>query len=175
MLRNLTEFQPNENQKRVLEAFQEGDFTISVVDVCQAAGISRSAYYLWFQDAGFRRWWNNEADRWAALQRPRIIGAMVAAATGPCPASRGSAFDRKLFLERYDEGYSPKSRQQVSGGLDVDATLRNMTKEELMRLDEAVRDRDPDEESDTWQAPGAMENGETEPVAIGSLAVTPGG
>ncbi len=171
MRQNSTEFEPSENQKAVLEAFRERDYVLSVTDACRTAGVHRSTFYLWFQDAGFRAWWNNEADRWATLQRPRIIGAMVAAATSPEIGVRGSASDRKLFLERYDEGYSPKSRRQVSGGLDVDATFRNMTDEELRRLDEAVRDEVPaDNEPVNSEAADPVGAGEADPVAIGSLA-----
>ena len=61
--KDLTDFQPSENQKSILEAFHEGKYVVSVSDACKAVGISRNAYYLWFQDEGFCQWWNKESDR----------------------------------------------------------------------------------------------------------------
>lgn len=145
MSQNLTEWQPNENQKAVLEAFLDGGFAVSVVEACQVAGISRSAYYLWFKDEGFRRWWNDQSDRWATMQRCRIVGAMVEAATSDAPSreTRGSTADRKLFLERYDEGYMPKSKRELEHSGPVPIDLSQMSQEQLERQAHACGLKEP--------------------------------
>ena len=147
MPKDLTDFQPNENQKSILEAFHEGKYVVSVSDACKAVGISRNAYYLWFQDEGFCQWWNKESDRWAAMQRCRIVGAIVGAATSGETSrdTKGSTADRKLFLERYDAGYMPKSRKELEHHGSVPIDLSQMSQEELERMAHAagVKDEAP--------------------------------
>jgi len=145
--KDLTDFQPSENQKSILEAFHEGKYVVSVSDACKAVGISRNAYYLWFQDEGFCQWWNKESDRWAAMQRCRIVGAIVGAATSGDASrdTKGSTADRKLFLERYDAGYMPKSRKELEHHGSVPIDLSQMSQEELERMAHAagVKDEEP--------------------------------
>ena len=136
----LSKWKPTENMAALLRALREANYDISVTDACQAAGISRQAYYQWFETPEFRAWWEENLDRYFALRRGRVMGALARSAEGE--RVEGAA-DRKLFLERYDQGYAPRERKEVAvrGGLD----FANMTTEQLKRLAHATRDDESDE------------------------------
>jgi AcrR family transcriptional regulator len=129
---SLTQFEPSKNQLAAVKAWQERDYAASVLEVCQEIGISRQAYYQWFDNEAFCDWWQGQADRWFALQRPRILAAIAAGATEDKP--KGNPKDRELFLQRFDKGFMPKSKQEISATVDASINFESMTDDELKRI-----------------------------------------
>lgn len=113
-------FEPTERQQRTLAAFQEGGYADTVLEACRAAGVDAGNYYRWFDKPGFAAWWQAEAEAWFGRQLPRVQAAMLRAAGGEeMPGSP----DRKLFLERYDRKYAPRSKQELDLGDRAGAVL----------------------------------------------------
>ncbi len=107
-----TDWAPTPTQSRVLTHFQGLDYECTVVDGCAACDVGRRTFYDWFGKPEFAQWWNEQGERWAALQMGRVHGAMVRSATGTDVG--GTPADRKMFLERFDKGYAPRQRQELS-------------------------------------------------------------
>ena len=99
--------------QKALTAAQDSDYEISVTAMCQAAGISRQAWYHYFDTPAFVRWWTEQFERYFAAQMPRVSAASLGRALGS--REKGSHQDAKLLFERFDRGYAPRSRQEVSG------------------------------------------------------------
>ncbi len=145
----LTDFKPSGTQQSLLGAFRNQDYDISVTDACKAAGITRETYYAWMRIEGFRDWWISEAERHFTLQKTQVFASIFGAATGKVTGKpQGSPQDRKLYLERFDKDYMPKSRKDVNvgGGMGVD--LKSMSTEELERQGHAMGIRVPNTVSD---------------------------
>ena len=107
----LTIFEPNDHQRAVLSAFQESDYGCTVVGACQAAGITKQAYYLWFDNPAFGEWWEEQSNRFFRRQLARVQHAtMVSAIEADAP---GSPQAQKLFFERFDRDYCPASRNHA--------------------------------------------------------------
>ena len=119
-----TDFQPTEAQEHVLSHFQSDDYTCAVTNACAACGVGRRTFYNWFDNPAFARWWQQRAERWAALQVGRVYGALVRSAAGQDVG--GNPTDRKTFLERFDERYAPRQRNELSG--EPPAISINITK-----------------------------------------------
>ena len=139
------DFTPSENQLKVLTAIQDTEYSATVMDVCKRAGITSQAYYKWFQNEAFREWWQAELDRFFALRRSRVIAAIYQAAISEKPQPRGSTTDRRLFLERYDKGYMPKSKRELEHRGPVPVDLSQMSQEELLRMAHACGVKEPGE------------------------------
>ena len=99
-----------------INALQAADYGLTVSEACGEAGIDRTCYYRWHQIEGFRRWWNDQTERYFSRMLPRVLSAIYKGAIED--GAGGNHADRKLFLERFDAGYAPKSRQEVAGHLD---------------------------------------------------------
>jgi hypothetical protein len=112
----LTAFEPSEHQRGVLSAFQDADYGCRVQDACQAAGISKQAYYLWFDNSDFADWWKNQANRFFALQSGRVQHATLMSATTDAP---GDPRAQKLYFERNDHDYCPRQRQEIAAEVEV--------------------------------------------------------
>lgn len=107
----LTDFEPSENQRQFLKAMQASDYALPIGEACKAAGLaSRQSFYDWSKDGRFIAWWAEQAERWFGMQLPRVQAAMLRAASG---AELSGSPDRKLFLERYDRKYTPRTKQDV--------------------------------------------------------------
>lgn len=107
-----TDWAPTDIQVRVLKHFQGLDYDCTVIDGCAACEVGRRTFYDWFGKPEFARWWQEQAERWASLQMGRTYGAIVRSATGTDVG--GSPADRKMFLERFDKGYAPRRREELS-------------------------------------------------------------
>jgi len=134
-----TEFAPNENQQRALTAFQDGGYTCSVMEAMSKAGLHRSTWYVWTRRADFCRWWQDQAEQWAASHLPQVYGVMIACATGQSTA--GSTAAGRLFLQRFDKHFAPRRRRDIRqrradefDAVDLDA----MSPDELARLKHAL-------------------------------------
>ncbi len=141
------DFTPSENQLKVLTAIQDTDYSATTLDVCKRAGITPQAYYKWFRNEAFREWWQGELDRFFAFRRGRVVAAVYEAAISEKPQPRGSTTDRRLFLERYDKGYMPRSKQEMVHRGTVPIDLSQMSTEELERQAHAMGLREPAEET----------------------------
>lgn len=107
-----TDFQPSEAQQRVLDHFQAEKYECTVVDACAKCEVPRRTFYNWFDKPEFVRWWDQQAERWAAMQKGRVYGALARSAGGEDVG--GTPADRKTYLERFDKGYAPKRREELS-------------------------------------------------------------
>ena len=133
-----TEFAPSEKQLSLLMATQKASYGGGVRAWCRAVGIHHGSYYRWLNDPNFRRWWMDEAEKYFALQLPRVQGALVVAAT-TARRSSDAKMDTaaiKLFLERFDKDFIPKTRR--NNHLTADFKCSEMTKEELARAIKAT-------------------------------------
>jgi hypothetical protein len=110
MTENAANWEPSENQKRVLAAAQDDGYEQTIEKMCDVAGINRRTYYRWFDDQGFLDWWQYEADKYFIRQLPRVQRAAVKASLEK--GAPGSVADRKLVLERFDKGFAPRTRQE---------------------------------------------------------------
>jgi len=119
-----TDWTPSETQLRVLSHFQAADYACTVVDACTACSVGRQTFYDWFARPEFARWWGEQGERWAALQVGRVYSALVRSAAGQDVG--GNPTDRKTFLERFDERYAPRQRNELSG--EPPAISINITK-----------------------------------------------
>jgi len=137
-----TDWQPSEKQRAALAAYQDRDYGCTIEQACEAAGVSRRAYYYWHDDPRFSEWWEDQSKRYFRLQLPRVQAATLAAATGK--DCTGSA-DRKLFFERFDRDYCPQQRSKTehTGSVGVALDLSGMDAAALERLAHAVDDPKP--------------------------------
>lgn len=132
MAENLTEFEPSENQRRVLAAFQGKGYLCTVEDGCKLGGVTRQPWYEWFDNPGFAAWWQMKAETWFARQLPRVQAALVSAATS-AQDHKAAKYNPKaieLFLQRFDKGFIPASKQISEVQVDV-TSLDNRTAELL--------------------------------------------
>ena len=131
-----TEFQPSETQRRLLSVFQDADYQISTVAACTAAEVGRQTFYDWTHGEDFNRWWLEQAERWAALSLPRVLGNLTAGAQGTYSGKAAKPDHNlvKLYLERFDKSFLPATRQRV----DV-FDHGDQTEEELLARAQASR------------------------------------
>ncbi|HDZ20078.1 hypothetical protein LCGC14_0204560 [marine sediment metagenome] len=114
---NGTDFEPSEDQKKLLEVVQDSGYGMSVTAACATAGVARRTYYNWFDAPDFVAWWKDRYERHLAMQLPRIYHAMMESALGHNKDANPQAI--KLTLERFDKGYTPRSKQQIQGAVEV--------------------------------------------------------
>lgn len=116
---NCAPFTPNENQLRVLTAFQDGDYTCSVTQAMSSSGLSRGTWYYCLGNPDFARWWQEQVERWAAMNLPRVYAALLRRATEK--GAPGNTAAIRTFLERFDKDYAPRRRRggAASDGQDA--------------------------------------------------------
>jgi len=141
----LTKFEPTETQRNLLEVFKAEDYDVTVTDACKSVGISRETYYNWMEIGAFREWWMDRAEHHFTLLKTSIFSATHKAATSEKSQPRGSSADRKLFLERFDKDYMPKSRKDINHAGAMPVKLEEMSTEELERMAHAAGLRDATE------------------------------
>ena len=124
-----TDYKPTAAQNRILSSFREHSYLISVTKACATCKVGRRTYYDWFDNPAFCQWWLDQAHRHFALQLPRIHGAVLRGATEE--DAPGNPMDRRTFLERFDEGFAPRSRQHHKHEGQMGLDLKNLPKEEL--------------------------------------------
>ena len=113
MTKENKKFKPKENMVKAMEYMQDVDYRCSIKVMCEAVGMAERGYYYWFKNPEFCRWWIDEADAHFARSIPYVKAAMYASATGE--KVQGSPKDREMLLQRYDEGFMPKSKREISG------------------------------------------------------------
>ena len=111
------EFEPTENQEKVLRLFQDHDYSITVTGACEQAGISRAAYYQWFNRPEFCEWWEQAAERHFAMRLPAVYAAVYDAATKGAQGKDMAA--AKLFIQRFDAKFLPKTQQEQIGNTPI--------------------------------------------------------
>ena len=138
-----TVWQPTEKQRVVLAAFQEKGYDCTIEEACEAAGVSRRAYYYWHDDPAFSAWWADQSNRCFRLELHRVHAATLRAATEA--DAPGSIADRRLFYQRFDRDYCPQSRskQEHSGGVGLGLDFSGMSDDELERYCHATDDDPP--------------------------------
>ena len=112
MQKDSTDFAPSETQKALLSVMQECDYGRSITEACAEAKVGRRTYYGWLESPHFSRWWLQQAERHFARSLPAIYGSIVLSATGK--DSSGSIAAARLFLERFDKGFVPRTRKDLS-------------------------------------------------------------
>jgi len=132
-------FRPNAHQRAYLSYCQSVNYRCSNREAADAAGIDEAASRRWHErNTGFSAWWNAHYQAHFTRRIPRVYGQLHARATGEdvlcdVPAA-------KLLIERYDDGYLPKSRQELAGRLGVDVDLSQVSQAELERMAHAAGD-----------------------------------
>ncbi len=113
---DLTEFTPTDNMQKALEYLCSKDYDETVTGLCQAVGISRQAYYLWFDNPKFVNWWNGHRERHFGLSLGKVYTALLKAASHAAgkddPKFNPQAM--KLYLERFDTDYAPLRREEIT-------------------------------------------------------------
>ena len=128
----------------------DAEWSYTVVALCESIGIARTTYYDWFRDnADFVRWWRNHWAGYFGQTLPRVWGAMVKKAEG-LGEDKASPQAAKLFVERFDGGYQPKTRQELSG----ETTLKTYINVDVPR----VAGQEVEAEEDIAQA-GSLDSG----------------
>ena len=134
-----TGFQPSPAQLAALKTWQDKDYDCTVAEGMLGAERARETWYAWMGLPEFASWWEAEARKHFMRLMPRIYAAMCKAATGKggLDLSRGAA-DRKTLLERFDKGFVPRSRQDITGDVGLSLDLTAMTEDELDGLIHAI-------------------------------------
>lgn len=145
----MTEWTPTANMTALLNYLQERDYNASVIEACQQVGITRQAYYQWFDNPEFVAWWSRELNGHMTRRVTQVYGQLAAAACerfagGKDPDPKPDAALIKLFLERFDEGYAPKERKEISGTVAVNhsamiAAAMNGGFQRTSRISDALR------------------------------------
>jgi hypothetical protein len=118
-------WEATEHQEAAVRYAQEYDYKYSVPELCESVGIAKQSYYSWFKTPEFLTWWLGESARWRALKLPevhKVIAEQALAKSKPGDAR----YDMKaveLYLQRFDEGFVPRSRQDNHNTLDITAEL----------------------------------------------------
>ena len=124
----LTKWQPCQNQLGILKLAQEGDYELSVTALCKGVGIARQTWYEYWETPAFVKWWTHAFEKHFAGRLPHVYAALDQAARGNRPAVSTSA--AKLLMERFDEGYAPKTRADVK----VDSTQKTYVNVDVKRV-----------------------------------------
>ena len=79
--KSVQEFVPNENMKKVLEAYCDMDTKPTISARMDHANVSRTMWYEWIQIPGFQEWWNTETDKFmeSVVGELKKIGYMKSA------------------------------------------------------------------------------------------------
>lgn len=104
-----TAWKPSARHLSLLTAVQAGSYGDTVCELCAKNELPRRTYYDWMENADFRAWWEDRQERFWVQRLGKVREAMYRAAVAKTPI--GSHADRKLFLERFDKDYAPRSRQ----------------------------------------------------------------
>lgn len=116
---SLTDWAPTDNMRKALGCAEDWDWDFTVTMLCESVGIARRSYYDWMESPSFRTWWADQQDHYFALQRHKVVDAMIKQATGQ--RTKGNTAAQKLFLELYVDNYAPRSRQDVEARVAVKA------------------------------------------------------
>jgi hypothetical protein len=120
--KNSTDFMPNKNQLKFLEAYissEEG----TIKAIAKEAGIEKSIIYNWRKNPAFVDWFNGEVAKAMKADLPDIYRAIKRRAKRTYP-------DSKLYLERFDKDYFEKSKVDAK----VNATTRIVVLKNLKDL-----------------------------------------
>jgi len=109
-------WRPTDNQRRALEYARETVWDFSVTDLAEDVGINRRTYYKWFETAHFRRWWQEQWDRFFAPKMGKLWAKLFAAACGE--NNNCSAQHAKLIIARFDRGPAPNGKNGNGNGKD---------------------------------------------------------
>lgn len=115
------EWRPTVAQMAALEFCQDRDYGSNIRALAKAIGIHHASYYKWLKTPAFVEWWKERLDEHFTRQLPRVYAAMFKSATTGKDVARNAAAAQKLFLQRFDKAYAPRSRRDVSlkGQMDV--------------------------------------------------------
>ena len=137
----VSEFAPREDQRRLLEVFQADGYRITSTAACDKAGVNRRTFYHWYENQGFRDWWQAAAEQYFITRLPKVYGRLLDGAAGTFDPSAPKPIPAmaKLFLDRFDKAFVPK--KEVTGNSDVNLSLKSDAA--LQALCDAVVERVP--------------------------------
>jgi hypothetical protein len=116
-LQNITEYQPTEKEKMILEVLLNPDNrTKSISDICKAAGCSRPVYYEAFDKPGFKAIYETKSKELVKHAIGPVINAFIKEAV------RGSYPHGKTLLEMAG---------MHTEGLQVNVTFEQLLKKAL--------------------------------------------
>lgn len=105
-------WEPTDSQKAVLESAQKRGYSGTVLEWCEEAGIVARTYYGYYDTPAFCVWWRREWEAYFARVLPVVMADLVSMARG---SNKGKPEAAKILLERFDRGYAPRRREEVSG------------------------------------------------------------
>ena len=124
MIATLKKWEPNENQTRALTLMLESGCSLSLHEISKAISISPTAVYQWFDTPAFSMWWEAAIEGYFHKRLSRRYAKLDEAAEGfPGKADIGAI---RLFLQRFDRQYAPRSRQEQQRTGEVRVTVRHV-------------------------------------------------
>ena len=124
----MSNWEPNDNQLAALEYIRDKEYLVNVSEMARTIGISRQAIYQWNSCADFVKWWGAKRQEHFGSRLDHVHGMVYARATGR--SKKGSVQDAKLFLERFDTAYAPRTRADVQ----VDGTVKTYVNVDVKRV-----------------------------------------
>jgi hypothetical protein len=143
MVTNSGKFTPDTEQLAFMEVMRASGYEMLIAPACEKAALAinavtdrkctqetiRQHYYgRWMDDPAFMEWYNDQVSAWTLAQTSRIQAAIVRSATDP--EASGDPRAQKLFLERFDPKYCPKTQADVRQTITIEA----MTQDEQSRI-----------------------------------------
>ena len=123
-----TKWMPSDNQRAMLKIFQDADYDLSVNDACRQLPIDRPSYYHWFDHPEFVAWWQDQHERFFALGLNEVHAAIRDGAVAG--KKGGNTAAQKLYLERFDARYMPKTKQEIDSRVTIEGLIAELGSEE---------------------------------------------
>jgi len=122
-----TKWTPQANQRKLLNYVQGKQYDCHILDACAECEIGRRTYYDWFDNPDFVQWWQAEHERFFTLGLNEVHAAIRDGAVGG--KRGGNTAAQKLYLERFDAGYMPKSKQEIDGRVTIEGLIAELDDE----------------------------------------------
>lgn len=127
-IQNLTEYEPTEKEKNLLEVLLNPENRMkSITDICKLAKCTRPVYYEAFAKPGFVSIYNKQSVDLVKQNVASVLNTFIR------EAQRGSFQHGKVILEMAGV-YTEKSDVKVSGSMEVNNPYQGLTTEELKKL-----------------------------------------
>tara|TARA_Y100000310_G_C20225590_1_gene597756 strand:+ start:108 stop:605 length:498 start_codon:yes stop_codon:yes gene_type:complete len=98
-------------------AFRAKGYDVDIRDACRSAGVHHSSYYDWLDNPDYRDWHDDKVERHFTQATAGIYRAIHKAA-GKTYARGDATYNtaaQKLYLERFDKRYAPRTNVEHSG------------------------------------------------------------
>jgi len=110
-----SEYVPTRSQMALLQAYERGEDMSNIRAFCEAAGTTHPRYYEMLRDPEAFAWWQSRTTEAAQKRKAGVYDAIAR------EAERGNPAAMKLWLERFDVEYVPKSQRDTAIRAEVTA------------------------------------------------------